>query len=188
MRDGPRRRARVSKSCARQDRAQHSYIGDGARMGRKPALGRISEGRAWGRHCGPGLRQLKTEAHPYCSADVWLYISGCPSRARARDRCSTGVRRRTENVIFHKRNGTETPPSEFSGLRMRDGLPVKGNPLYQGGRSRACCGKLPPPLRVLLLTSLTCICRRRRVREAGPKGAHSGGYGGVFRGRCTCVR
>ena len=28
---------------------------------------------------------------------------------------------RAENVIFHKGNGLETPSSEFSGLRMRDG-------------------------------------------------------------------
>ena len=28
-----------------------------------------------------------------------------------------------ENAIFHKGNGLETPSSEFSGLRMRDGVP-----------------------------------------------------------------
>ena len=28
---------------------------------------------------------------------------------------------RAENAIFHKGNGLETPSSEFSGLRMRDG-------------------------------------------------------------------
>ena len=50
-----------------------------------------------------------------------------------------------ENVGFHKDSGPKTHASEFSGLRMRDGFPVKGNPLYQGGRSRACCGKPPPP-------------------------------------------
>ena len=39
---------------------------------------------------------------------------------------------RPENVIFHKGNGLETPSSEFSGLRMRDGVlplppyPVRG--------------------------------------------------------------
>ena len=39
---------------------------------------------------------------------------------------------RAENVIFHKGNGLETPSSEFSGLRMRDGVlplllyPVRG--------------------------------------------------------------
>ena len=46
------------------------------------------------------------------------------------------------------------------------------------------CHPAPPPLRVLL-TSLTCICRRRRVREARPKVVHSRGYGGVFGGRCS---
>ena len=30
---------------------------------------------------------------------------------------------RAENAIFHKGNGLETPSSEFSGLRMRDGVP-----------------------------------------------------------------
>ena len=29
---------------------------------------------------------------------------------------------RAENVIFHKGNGLETHSSEFSGLRMRDGV------------------------------------------------------------------
>ena len=32
---------------------------------------------------------------------------------------------RAANVIFHKGNGLETPSSEFSGLRMRDGTPAQ---------------------------------------------------------------
>ena len=65
---------------------------------------------------GPGP-EAKGGARYASSSSTYAMLGG-PSTYFER---SARAPARAENVIFHKGNGLETPSSEFSGLRMRDG-------------------------------------------------------------------